>query len=88
MVDGAGKGVSGDALGQDTSRRAELVGSTDVIVAEARCVAVSAAAEVGCTGGLSESSTFADAEATTAALGFWMRVEFEVRVDSYQENGS
>ena len=55
---------------------------TDVIVVEARCVAVSAATEDELTGVLSESSTFADAEATAAALGFWMRVEFYVRANS------
>ena len=68
--------------------RAELMVWTDVIVVEARCVAVSAATEDELTGALSESAAFADAEATTAALGVCMRVKLQVRVNSYEKNGS
>ena len=80
--------VSGDASGKDPSGRAELAPCTDGIGLEAQLLVVSAAAEVGCTGGLSELAASTDAEATTAALGFWMRVEFDIRVDSYERNGS
>ena len=88
VVDGAGKGVSGDASAPDSSGRAEFAPWTDGMELEAQFVVMSAAATAECTWGFSESSTFADAETTTAALRFWMRVEFYVRVNSYERNGS
>ena len=88
LVDGAAKDASGDASAQDPSGRAELAPWTDGIELEAQFVVMSAAATADCTGGLSESAAFADAEATTAVLGFWVRVKFEVRVNSYKRNGS
>ena len=88
VVDGAGKDVRRDGSAQDPSGQAELGPWTDGIELEAQFVMMSAAAIAECTGGLSESAAFADAEATRAALEFWIRVEFDVRADSYKENGS
>ena len=69
-IDGAMKGVSGDAFGYDISRRTELVSWGK----HYRHV-VSAAAKNEFTGGLSESAASADAEPTAAALGFWIENE-------------
>ena len=74
-VDGSGKDVRRDASEYDPSGRGELALWSNGIAVEAQFVVVSASAEVGCTRGFSESSTFSDAEATTAALEFWMRVK-------------
>ena len=60
----------------------------EYLAVETLFVVVSAATEDEFTGALSESAAFADAEATTAVLGFWIRVKFDVRADSYKENGS
>ena len=82
-VDGAGMDVSGDASVEDPSGRAELAPWTDGVALEAQFLDVSAGAKDEFTGGLLESAAFADAEATRAVLGFWMRVEFEVRAHPY-----
>ena len=84
-VDGAGMDVSGDASVEDPSGLAELAPWTDGVALETQFVDVSTGAKDEFTGGSPEWGSSADAEATTAVLGFWMRVKFEVRAHSYEK---